>query len=170
MGRKPLPDEVKAMRGTLRKCRTAASATAPAGRGVCKPVTKAAPPAWLADDARKIFDRTARMLISWKVLTKLDIPLLAAYAAAYANLQRAYADIVSGPGYFIETENRSGSTSITMHPAAKLFKDSLDVVNKVGAQFGLSPVSRRQVESADAKELHDAEKATDPFDQFMGQS
>ena len=148
MGRKPLPDEVKAMRGTLRKCRTAASATAPAGRGVCKPVTKAAPPAWLADDARKIFDRTARMLISWKVLTKLDIPLLAAYAAAYANLQRAYADI-------------------TMHPAAKLFKDSLDVVNKVGAQFGLSPVSRRQVESADAKELHDAEKATDPFGEFL---
>ena len=141
------------MRGTLRKCRTAASATAPAGRGVCKPVTKAAPPAWLADDARKIFDRTARMLISWKVLTKLDIPLLAAYAAAYANLQRAYADIVSGPGYFIETENRSGSTSITMHPAAKL--------------FGLSPVSRRQVESADAKELHDAEKATDPFGEFL---
>ena len=74
---------------------------------------------------------------------------------------------MSGPGYFIETENRSGSTSITMHPAAKLFKDSLDVVNKVGAQFGLSPVSRRQVESADAKELHDAEKATDPFGEFL---
>ena len=57
-----------------------------------------------------------------------------------------------------------------MHPAARLFKDSLDVVNKVGAQFGLSPVSRRQVESADARERADAAKVTDPFDQFMGQS
>ena len=57
-----------------------------------------------------------------------------------------------------------------MHPAARLFKDSLDVVNKVGAQFGLSPVSRRQVESADARERADAAKVTDPFDQFVGQS
>lgn len=169
MGRKPLPDEVKAMRGTLRKCRTSKTDTEAPALGVCKPVTKATAPSWLADDARKIFDRTARMLISWKVLTKLDIPLLAAYAAAYANLKTAYADIASGPGYFIETETKNG-VSVSMHPAARLFKDSLDVVNKVGAQFGLSPVSRRQVESADPKKRADAAKVTDPFDQFVGQS
>ena len=63
MGRKPLPDEVKAMRGTLRKCRTSKTETEAPARGVCKPVTKATAPSWLADDARKIFDRTARMLI-----------------------------------------------------------------------------------------------------------
>lgn len=169
MGRKPLPDEVKAMRGTLRKCRTSKTETETPARGVCKPVTKATAPSWLADDAREIFDRTARMLISWKVLTKLDIPLLAAYAAAYANLKRAYADIASGPGYFIETKTQNG-VSVSMHPSARLFKDSLDVVNKVGAQFGFSPVSRRQVESADAGERKDAAKVTDPFDQFVGQS
>ena len=168
MGRNPLPDEVKAMRGTLRKCRISKPEAEAVSRGVPKPVTKAAPPSWLSDDARKIFDRTARMLISWKVLTKLDIPLLAAYAAAYANLKRAYGDIENGPGYFTTTMTNNGE-SVKLHPAAKLFKDSLDVVNKVGAQFGLSPVSRRQIESALPQERSDAAKVADPFDQFVQQ-
>ena len=47
------------MRGTLRKCRTSKTETEAPARGVCKPVTKATAPSWLADDARKIFDRTA---------------------------------------------------------------------------------------------------------------
>lgn len=166
MGRKALPDEVKAMRGTLKKCRAGKKAPGAEVAGVCRPVTKAAAPAWLSPDARKLFDKTAKMLISWRVLTKLDISLLAAYAAAYENFMKAYEVLRNGAGFFYEVETKSGTT-FTMHPAAKMFKDSLDVINKVGAQFGLSPVSRRAIESASAQERADVNKETDPFDQYF---
>ena len=154
MGRKALPDEVKAMRGTLKKCRAVKKTSGAEAAGVCRPVTKAAAPAWLSPDARKLFDKTAKMLISWRVLTKLDISL------------KAYEVLRNGAGFFYEVETKSGTT-FTMHPAAKMFKDSLDVINKVGAQFGLSPVSRRAIESASAQERADVNREADPFDQYF---
>lgn len=166
MGRKALPDEVKAMRGTLKKCRAVKKAPGAEVAGICRPVTKAAAPAWLSTDARKLFDKTAKMLISWRVLTKLDISLLAAYAAAYENFMKAYEVLRSGEGFFCEVKTQSGKT-FTMHPAAKMFKDSFDVINKVCAQFGLSPVSRRAIESASAQERADVNKEVDPFDQYF---
>lgn len=164
MGRKPIPDEKKALQGTLKKCRTQGAATATTG--VCKPITKTTPPAWLSDAARKIYAQTAKMLISWKVLTKLDLPLLAAYAAAYANLLKAYEDVAGATGYFYEKETRTGTT-YEMHPAAKMFKDSLDTVNKVGAQFGLSPVSRRSFDAAAGGRKEEPKKEEDQFAEFF---
>lgn len=158
MGRKSIPDQKKALQGTLKKCRTKEKSETNAG--VCKPVTKTTPPAWLSVEARKIYAATAKMLISWKVLTKLDLPLLAAYAAAYANLLKSYAD-VEKIGYFFEEVGKNGSTT-KIHPSARMFKDSLDTINKIGAQFGLSPVSRRSLDSVTTKS-DDKTKENDPF-------
>lgn len=162
MGRKPIPDGKKALQGTLKKCRVQGTETAVAG--VCKPITKTTPPSWLTDEARKIYSTTAKMLISWKVLTKLDLPLLAAYAAAYANLIAANEDIAQY-GYFVESVSDKGVTR-TLHPAAKMFKDSLDTVNKIGTQFGLSPVSRRSFDAAAGKK-DESKKEEDQFAEFF---
>lgn len=163
MGRKPIPDEKKALQGTLKKCRAQGGAIATTG--VCKPITKTTPPTWLTDQARKIYTDTAKMLVSWKVLTKLDLPLLAAYAAAYANLIAAIGDIATF-GYFVETKTDKGVTH-SLHPAAKMFKDSLDTVNKVGAQFGLSPVSRRSLEAVAGGKKNEPKKEEDQFADFF---
>lgn len=163
MGRKPIPDAKKALQGTLKKCR-AREATTPA-TGVCKPITKTTPPSWLTDKARKIYGDTAKMLISWKVLTKLDLPLLAAYAAAYANLIAANDDITQY-GYFVTTVTDKGTTR-SLHPAAKMFKDSLDTVNKIGAQFGLSPVSRRSLDAVAGGKKDEPKKEEDQFAEFF---
>ena len=105
------------------------------------------------------------MLITWRVLTKLDLPLLAAYAAAYANLIAANDDIAEY-GYFVTTHTDKGVTR-TLHPAAKMFKDSLDTVNKIGAQFGLSPVSRRSFDAAASGRKEEPKKEEDQFAEFF---
>ena len=163
MGRKPIPGEKIALQGRLKYCRV--QGTAPAAAGVCKPITKTTPPSWLTDEARKIYNTTSKMLISWKVLTKLDLPLLAAYAAAYANLIAANDDIAQY-GYFVESVSDKGVTR-TLHPAAKMFKDSLDTVNKIGAQFGLSPVSRRNFDATAGGKKDESKKEEDQFAEFF---
>lgn len=160
MGRKAIPDAKKALQGTLKKCRTKAKPDDTSG--ICKPITKTTAPSWLTPAAKKIYDKTARMLISWRVLTKLDLPLLAAYAAAYDNLQTAYSDVTTIGYYFVEL-GANGKTTKT-HPAAKMFKDSLDTVNKIGAQFGLSPVSRRALDGGVKPD--EKNKEHDPFAGF----
>lgn len=162
MGRNALPEELKELRGTAKKCRKPAASQK---RGVCKPLTKISAPAWLNAEARKIFNETAKMLIAWKVLTKLDVNLLAAYATAYANLMKADKDIAES-GYLHTSIGKSG-VEIKMHPAAKMFKDSLDSINKLGAQFGLSPVSRRGITTADPVNAGGTRKDEDPFADYL---
>lgn len=163
MGRKPIPDAKKSLQGTLKKCRMQEASTPTTG--VCKPITKTTAPPWLTDKARRIYGDTAKMLITWRVLTKLDLPLLAAYAAAYANLIAANDDIAEY-GYFVTTHTDKGVTR-TLHPAAKMFKDSLDTVNKIGAQFGLSPVSRRSFDAAAGGRKEEPKKEVDQFAEFF---
>lgn len=161
MGRNALPEELKELRGTAKKCRKPLSIPK---AGICKPLTKTTAPAWLTPEARKIFDQTAKMLIAWKVLTQLDINLLAAYATAYANLIKADRDLAEH-GYFLVSEGKNG-TELKIHPAAKWFKDSLDSINKLGAQFGLSPISRRNIATTDPAGGGKS-KEEDPFEDFL---
>lgn len=162
MGRNALPEELKELRGTAKKCRKPAASQK---TGVCKPLTKVTAPAWLNAEARKIFNETAKMLIAWKVLTKLDVNLLAAYATAYANLMKADRDIAES-GYLHISLGKNG-VEVKLHPAAKMFKDSLDSINKLGAQFGLSPISRRGIMPADPTQNGDNRKDEDPFAAYL---
>lgn len=161
MGRNALPEELKELRGTAKKCRKPAASGSKTG--ACRPLTKVTAPAWLSPEARKVFDQTARMLISWKVLTRLDVNLLAAYATAYANLVKADKDLAEH-GYLNTTVGKNG-VEVKMHPAAKWFKDLLDSINKLGAQFGLSPVSRRSIAPPTSND--EKAKDADPFDELV---
>lgn len=154
MGRHKLPDTIKKLRGTAQPCRLA-------GATGIEAIDFVSPPSFLKKRAKKIFEDKAKQLIVLKIMSIMDVDLLAAYAMSYAAMVEAHENVLK-EGYFIATKDEEGEIlESTPNPWIKIYNDSYKQVVQLGALFGFAPTSRNNgvfSKQPDSKE--------NEFDQF----
>jgi len=111
------------------------------------------PPDFLCDEAQRIWKRLVPILQEMDLLTLADGDMLSLYCQTLARLSQCERVInEKGPTY--ESYNAAGElTMVRVRPEAKLSKELIMVVNRLGKEFGLSPSARAylNVEAANGK-------------------
>ncbi|MFG1202888.1 phage terminase small subunit P27 family [Xanthobacter aminoxidans] len=102
------------------------------------PLNRAPPaPAWLSTVAKGEWRRACRILMEERrTLTAADLPTLAAYCAAVAQVQEA-TQILAREGLTF-----SGPQGPKRHPAVGIRHDGMTQVRQLGGELGLTPMSR----------------------------
>lgn len=102
------------------------------------PVEKVpSPPVWLSKEGKAEWKRVSPILVDERrTLTKADLPTLAAYCEAVAQVQQATR--------VIEREGLTfmGQSGPKKHPAVGIRHDAMTQVRQLGSELGLTPVSR----------------------------
>lgn len=158
-GRPRKPDAVKRVQGTLQKCRAQEPAPEVAA---LTPLDKVTPPAWLTPEAKNIFKVKAKQLISLRVLTAVDIDMLALYASSYAQAANAVSMITRDGGVTRLFNDEGLPIGVIVNPYVKIYNDALKAVNQIGGQFGFTPATRKAMVEAMPKE----QGPKDDFDSF----
>jgi P27 family predicted phage terminase small subunit len=112
-------------------------------------------PAHLDEDAQREWRRLAPELHKLGLLTQVDRTAFAAYCQAWSTWSFACKMISTGGAVL-----KSDKGNLYLSPWQMVSSQALEQVNKFGAQFGLTPGSRRKL---DVK----PPEAEDPFDTFM---
>lgn len=136
-GRKKLPDELKALRGTDQPCRMTGD-TVSAGTAVA-----ALPRSGLKGTAKKVFDVVATELIHKCLLDIVGVDLVVAYAremGLYHDMMRE----TEKEGYTIEVMTKHGTATV-VNPKRKVAESALMNAKALAAEFGLTPASRSRV-------------------------
>lgn len=154
MGRPPLPDAIKAKRGTLRKSRQHPTIETPAVQ-----LLDVNAPARLKGKAKKIYERVVRQCFANGILAEIDADALSLYAwelAELIELQKRLKD----EDYVVEEMTKNGVT-VKLNPLVKVVQTKMAAVNAIGTQFGWSPLSRMRL-----KAMANPEKEKDNFSEF----
>lgn len=123
------PAEIKKLQGTFRRDREHSSATPAPGIPKC--------PEHLTDVAKQEFRRVARILNLVGILSRLDGPILAAYAANYAR--------------WVEAEEQLGNDALILtapngisypNPLIKVAHQAREAAAKCARDLGLTPHAR----------------------------
>lgn len=159
-GRKPLPDAVKKLRGTDEKRRMR-------GDGLITPKIKDADQIerygintlLKTERARQIFETKCNQLMALNMLTAADIDQIAIYSDALDKLWTCVDNLQTG--LFKQVHNEYGDVvKFVSNPYLKLYKDLIVIVNRIGSDFGFSPVSRMKIRTPD-------EEASSPFEELL---
>lgn len=137
VGRKPKPRELHLVDGTFRPDRNNRRGKGP---GKLRPTRC---PAFLTGDARAEWNRLYPELERLNVAGALDRGVLAAYCIAWADLKAANLELEGRTGPTLWIERLDGG--IFEHPAAKARRAASAQIRQLGAELGLSPVSRERV-------------------------
>jgi P27 family predicted phage terminase small subunit len=131
-GRPPKPTALKELAGNPGK--------RPLNRREPKPrVTIPRAPAWLSADAKREYNRVARLLVGLRVMTEADATALALYAREYERYIHANkmidetGEVVRGKGSYYQ--------SPWLHTANQAFKN----LKAMLMEFGLTPASRTRI-------------------------
>jgi P27 family predicted phage terminase small subunit len=138
-GRKPLPDAVKALTGTLQPCRT--NPAAPAGLP-----DRPGAPAWLCDRGAEIFEGYVRVLEDMGLASASDAAMLGLLASRSVEVEELSATIAT-EGRTYQTVGNSGVMHRT-RPEVSQLRDAMRHVQTLLAEFGLSPAARSRVSAA----------------------
>lgn len=150
-GRKKLPNEVKALRGTDQPCRMTEQAEA-------NSIT-ALPRSGLKGTAKKIFELVGTELIHKNLLELVSLDLVVAYSremGLYHDMMRE----VEKEGTTIEVETKNGTTTI-INPKRKVAESALANAKAIAVEFGFTPASRNRVSG-----LLNADTPKDDFAEF----
>lgn len=142
-GRKPLPDAVKVMRGTDQPCRMAGDDGVEKLTDI-RQITSAARLKLLPTKrAKDIFKTKANQLIALRVLTELDLEHLAVYANS---LDVLFSCLEGMRRPAVPKYDKDGNlTGYVAPPEVALYRQMVDNVNRIGAEFGFTPVSRQRI-------------------------
>lgn len=140
-GRKPKPTALKKLAGNPGK--RALNNGEPQPRVVLPPA-----PDHLKNDERIKWNELAKELHELGVLTSLDQDALAFYCVLFVRWKKAE-QVVHEKGEIIKTTNGN----IIQNPYLSIANRALEQMNKLGAEFGMTPSSRSRVkiESGDAE-------------------
>ena len=143
-GRKPLPDAVKIMRGTDQPCRLSGQTDGVERIADIRQITSTQRMKLLPTKrAKDIFKQKANQLIALRVLTELDLEHLAVYANSLDVLFSCM-DRMREPA--IPKYDKEGNlTGYVAPPEVALYRQMVDQVNRIGAEFGFTPVSRQRI-------------------------
>lgn len=157
-GRKPKPTNLKLIAGTDRADRRNDAEPKPAP-------ALPAPPAFLSDEAKAEWTRTADQLYQLGILSKIDRAALGAYCQAYGRweqAERALARMAERDavthGMMIKTTNGNAVQNPLLGTANKAMADMM----RYAAEFGMTPSARARIK---AEPLGDEE---DPAQKYFG--
>jgi P27 family predicted phage terminase small subunit len=136
-GRPPLPTAVKALRGTLRKHRVNAAEPMPSPGAPSVPPTLPVP-------ARPAWRWLVRLLLSMRIITKADGPVLLLAACRLTDYQDLSQDLATH-GRTYETVTPTGSTMRRQRPEVSLRDSAWRDAMAALVQLGLTPSSRSRV-------------------------
>ena len=158
-GRKATPDTVKMLRGTDQPCRMSGSVdNADKITDIKRILSTSRLKLLPTKRAKEIFKTKANQLIALGVLTELDIEHLAVYANSLDVLFTCM-EGMREPAQ--EKRDKEGQLiGYVTRPEAKMYKQMVDDVNRIGAEFGFTPVSRQKINQAPPEEK-------DPFKQLL---
>ena len=144
-GPAPAPTALKLVKGT-RKDRVNRSEPAPG-------VEEVAPPAWLSDEARQLWDQLAPDLERQGVLKVWDCEEFAVWCDAAARRREAAAVLSAGQSVSREPVMSKGGElvghKLVRNPWTLVLKDTTDTLLRFGARFGLTPSDRSQLKVGD---------------------
>ena len=137
-GRKKLPDNIKALRGTDQPCRMENKvATLPTQTLITLPKTG------LKGTAKKIFVIVATELIYNNLLDRLGTDLLVAYCREMALYHDMMKDLEK-EGYTVKVETKTGFIT-QVNPKRKIAENALSAAKALAVEFGMTPSSRNRV-------------------------
>lgn len=139
MGRHKLDDEVKAKRGTLRKCRVNEDQPKPEK---VKDIVEI--PKFLNRYGAAFYRKYHKLLSDLNVLTESDLETLAVIAGEYGKYVQAQYNIKK-EGYTTTGVNKNGSAYEMISPWINIANNAFKNYNSMLAKFGLSPSDRSKI-------------------------
>jgi len=164
-GRKPLPDEVKDLRGTLEERRSRGTTPGVPLTKITEVTSTRGIRVLPTKRAKEIFKQKCNQLMGLKILTQLDLENLAIYAH---NLDKIFSLIeeLKDEGDIITLYQviykKNGDTvqvptKSIVNPKWKLYFSLVETNNKISGDYGFSPVSRMKFS------LPKQDEPADPF-------
>lgn len=138
-GRKPKPTALKVLAGNPGK--RALNRAEPRPK-----VVMPRPPEHLSDEEKTKWKAVVRELHPLGLVTKIDVDALAMYCVIFVRWMKAE-KMVREEGEIIKT----AAGNIIQNPYLSIANRALDQLNKLGAEFGMTPSSRSRVK-ADLKD------------------
>lgn len=138
-GRKPIPTNVKQLKGTLNKSRE--NARTKGREEVAFPVTALSPPAYLDDVASAEWRRLYPILDKVKILTEPDLHQLAQYCEALSLCIAARKEY-KREGLTIQNELTG---VMRPHPMIAVAEKAARTMLNFAVEFGLTPAARSRV-------------------------
>lgn len=115
-------------------------------------VTVLDPPEWMGADAREEWARVMPILAARRILSAADLGGLENYCIAIGTAREAER-IIQAHGLVTKTE-----TGLKRNPAVGIQSEAIKTARMIGAEMGLTPVSRSR------PAIRDDEDDDDPFD------
>lgn len=159
-GRKPLPTQIKKLKGTLEKSRVLDDEMTP------EPVSEIPlPPEWLNDIARQEWYRVVGGLAALKMVSSLDLGML----AIYCNEMSVYIEIeemLRQKDRVMVFKHENGQLKYAqVVPYQKVADRAFEKAMKIATEFGFTPASRTRISTGQAK--LPGEVSNDPLDELM---
>lgn len=143
-GRKPIPDELKKLRGTDQPCRMSNTVEYAERITDIKMITSTSRLKLLPTKrAKDIFKQKANQLIALGILTVLDIEHLAVYANSLDVLFSCMESMRNEP-----TPKYNKNMELIGYvpdPSINMYRQMVEHVNRIGAEFGFTPISRQKI-------------------------
>ena len=142
-GRKPLPTNIKILRGNPGKRPLPKDEPEPVKLETCPP-----PPKDLLPEGREEWVRVGPELCRLGLLTVADVTTFAAYCQSVAHWRRAEAWIKKH-GSTVTLKNEDGSIRyIQQVPHVSISNKALDKIRAFATEFGMTPASRTRITGA----------------------
>jgi len=135
-GRKPIPIEIKKLKGTYRKHRDPHS-PAPSKSALVAPK-------WLNTDAKRVFNTLKSRIGELGMESKTFTEALALLSARMEEVQR-YSAILEKEGCTYATTNREGEALQKPHPVINLREKAMAHAHKLLVEFGLTAASIQRI-------------------------
>jgi P27 family predicted phage terminase small subunit len=151
---------IKQARGTARADRVRPDEPAPL------PIASLAAPTWLDADGRKIFRRLAKHLQAMRVLGDADLPLLSLLSDQWSIYLAASAFLRENGEVYSLRDADGNLRAVMPFPQVAQRNASAKAIQRLSAEFGLSPSSRTRV----GAQSSDKADALDPLAAFLGET
>ncbi len=142
-GPKPVPTQLKIVRGTDQPCRMKKNEPKPKADKITKPFE-------LSEAADKQWDVIVEQLRDAKLITNIDTHALAMYCESYATWQDAI-KMIQEHGVVVKSKNGFPVQSPFFHVANKAW----DQMNRMLVEFGMTPSSRTRVSAVEGADDED---------------
>ena len=135
-GRRPVPIEIKKLKGTYRKCRDKDSPPPSESTLIA--------PKWLNKRAKGIFNTLRQRLESLNMGSQSYTESVSLLASRMEEVKR-YTEIVESEGYMTERADRNGTVIIKLHPAVRMREAAMNHAHKLLIEFGLTAASIQRI-------------------------
>ena len=165
-GRKPLPDEVKELRGTLEERRARGKTPGVPVQDLSKVVSVRGIRVLQSDRAKQIFKQKCNQLIGLKLLTEIDYDNISIYANNLDKLYSLMKDLKEQGDtvtlykviHKLDGETVQIPIKCVVNPLWNIYFSLIATLDKIGSNYGFSPVSRLRFGT-----IKDDDTPVDPF-------